>query len=521
MSEDRTLIGDHDERASGITHLSPMKPKAYPLRRQRGVQTDDWTGSLFPGSAPPFSDISSSLSPNDGLSESSSLTDNPTSLGSLLDRVAQLFSRITQTDALTLTTRLKRQNIVGADVSYISRSNVEAIVSDVANLRNSLRGALEDEKFTTICTRKDLRATLKLFRDIFRELGTLRITLNDIVLDPSLAPKIRDMVFNPKDESQASNKGAIGGGWIAPLTKLFGGSSSTPQPAPQRSISGATPVRPPVRPVPKAAAAHSASATTVNVEFSGVGVGRAIADSLPRSSPGPSNPETGIAAPTPNRQASQTLMGIFAGAPRAESGTDPWVVVKAASKLRPKTPGTTSAKKSVHSQDSESRQSKVNTTRNLDAMIDMPTGEVNDESNSPLLERTLRSRGLSDSSIRATYSQHGEKPPQIVGPSGRQTSAFGAFTQKFSELVAGSSSAEAGNSGGESGGRSGTKHRRTASGLETLPRTFSPQLARLLAWDTPEDDLDTRTGDMEPYAGTLRQRNDALGWPHGARTRDM
>src|SRR6266436_8629268 len=99
----------------------------------RAVQTDfrPWAGFLSPTSY--SGQLCLPASPNEGESESSSLADNPSTLGVLLDHVQQLFNRIAQADARTLTTRLKRQKILGADVSYLSHSTVDGIVAEVAN----------------------------------------------------------------------------------------------------------------------------------------------------------------------------------------------------------------------------------------------------------------------------------------------------------------------------------------------------------------------------------------------------
>lgn len=529
ISEDYTLVGDASyHQGGGLTRTSPKKRRLSPLRRQRGVQTDDPLGPAL-STFQPFSDMSSSVSPHDGLSESSSLVDSTSTLSALLERLGQLLGRMSQADALTLTTRLKRQNIAGADVSYISRSTVESIVSEVAGLRLALRGALEDDKFTTTCTRKDLRVLLKLARDLFRELGTLRVTLNDIVLDPSLAPKVRDMVFNPEKPVEATAGAGASSSWIAPLTKLFGGNGlgSTPNSEPPRFLSplgpGARP-SPQSRPsVPKAVAAPSASTTTVNVEFTGSGAGRAITESN-RNTLRPSS----VAAPAP-RQASSNLMGIFAGAHKP-ADPDPWVVVKAATKLRSKTPNSAAspmARSSSNRSNEPQPISAVPMSRNVSAMIDAPPtpAEGSGSGFDPrLLEqaRTLRPRGLSDSSIRTTFLQHGEAaPPQepapvpAAAPASRQT-MFQTLSRRVGVFRAPDHAEDS-----TAGPAPGSGHSRQRSG--TLPRTLAPNLARLLpdlAWGPGGDEFEPTPVDTEAYVGSFRQR-DPLVWARGGRTRDM
>ncbi|KAI9447748.1 hypothetical protein H4582DRAFT_1803065 [Lactarius indigo] len=404
--------------AEDTTPGKPIKQKPlYLLQRHRGVQTDPQgcASTLSPGQRSHGDQMSLSTSPNEEHSESSSLVDNPSTLGGLLERVQHLFNKIAQADARTLTTRLKRQNILGADISHLSHSTVDGIVAEVANLRGIFRTVLEDEKFTTICTRRDLRALLKFVKDIFKELGVLRTTLNDIVLDPSIAPKVREMTLDPKDESVngKSSTSNSGGGWMAPLTKLFTGATFG---EPKRALSpldrGRGLARSSSRPIPKLGPATSASTTIVNVEFTGTGAGRAIT-----SATSPISQEItrdAIAAPTPARSTSLNLMGIFAGAPRI----DPWVVLPpgpprqpgaGADQLRRATLGRAAGQAIAAADNSQNPL-----PRNVDAVID-PHGSPEDRRGFDP-SRTLRTRGLSDSSIRSTFLQHGEAPA-AAGPS--------------------------------------------------------------------------------------------------------
>ena len=148
--------------------------------------------------AQPYTDSMSTSSPLEGHSESSSLADSQaTVLSALIDRIAQLLARLSQADPLTLTNRLKRQRLLGADVSHLSRSTVNSILQEATALRSNFRAYLEDDKVTTTCTRRDLRGLLKLVKDIFNEMGQMRVTLNDVILDPSVAAKVSDLALNP------------------------------------------------------------------------------------------------------------------------------------------------------------------------------------------------------------------------------------------------------------------------------------------------------------------------------------
>ena len=406
-----TNESDADDPTPGKSRRE--KPLYYSLRHSRAVQTDfrTWAGSLSPTSY--SGQLGLPASPNEGESESSSLADNPSTLGILLDHVQQLFNRIAQADARTLTTRLKRQKILGADVSHLSHSTVDGLVAEVANLRSAFRAALEDEKFTTICTRRDLRALLRFLKDIFKELGTLRITLNDIVLDPSIAPKVREMTLNPRDEKVPSS--GSGGGWMAPLSKLFGSatsSDSTREVTPRGVDRERGPTWPSPRFVPKLRPATSASATTVNVEFTGTGAGRAVTNVSPVSR---EIVHDAIAAPAATRSTSTNLMGIFAGAPRSDS----WVVLPQ-SLPRRKGAGADHLRRSMlgraagRAMDGADTNAPSSLPRNVDAVIDADPHASSEERSGTNPSRTLRTRGLSDSSIHTTFLQHGEASPPVT-----------------------------------------------------------------------------------------------------------
>ena len=411
-AESTTNDSDADDPTPG--KLRRQKPLSSP-QRHRAVQTDFrvWAGSL---SSTGYGDqLCLPVSPNEGESESSSLADNPSTLGILLDQVQQLFNRIAQADARTLTTRLKRQNILGADISHLSHSTVDGIVAEVANLRIIFRAALEDDKFTTICTRHDLRALFKFLRDIFRELGTVRTTLNDIVLDPSIAPKVREMTLNPRDESSPPEKTLFpgsGGGWMAPFSKIFGSAtlSDLKQQVTTHNVNRVRgPASAPPRFIPKLGPATSASATTVAVEFTGTGAGRAVTNvsAVPQESV-----QDAIMTPVATRSTPLNLMGIFAGAPRNDS----WVILppgssrqkgERADQLRRTTLGR-AAGRSIARTDTNTRSSL---SRNVDAMIDSNPNASTEERGGTDPARTLRTRGLSDSSIHTTFMQHGEAAP--------------------------------------------------------------------------------------------------------------
>jgi hypothetical protein len=315
----------------------------------------------------------------------------------------------------------------------VSHSTVDGIIAEVTNLRGVFRAALEDDKFTTTCTRRDLRTLLELFRDIFRELGTVRTTLNDIVLDPSMAPKVREMTLNPKDESSSGGKplslkplsSKHGGGWMAPLSKLFGSSVSNDNRGvtPLGVNQGRGPIGAPSRPIPKLGPATSASTTTVNVEFTGTGAGRAVTHAATPIAQ-ETTPHDTIVASVATRHTPVNIMGIFAGAPRNDS----WIMLSqdsprptraSADQLRRATLRRTAGRILAATDETPSPL-----PRNVDAVIDPRHSP--EERGGMDHAHTLHRRGLSDSSIRTTFLQHEEAP----GPQPPETAGGQALSQK-------------------------------------------------------------------------------------------
>ena len=403
--------------------LSPEKAQPHEpmfLSRSRGVQTDGWPRTLVPFSLPSHL---LSTSPHDARSESSSLTDSqPSNMTFLVERVVALLNRMTQADTLTLTNRLKRQNLKGADLGHLSRVTVGGIVSDAGNLRTQFRAFLEDDKQFMACTHKDLRGLFKVFKDSFVEMGHMRVTLNDVILDPSVAGKLSELALNPSKAEVTTPTPPTSSGWMAPISKLFGSSSGEGTGATRDiptlnpdEVRGRAKSRPRHRVIPKLGPALSASTTTVNVEFSGSGVGRAVTSTI--KAPG----ETTVSLPAPvsngsSYRAPTIVMGIFAGAP-GSSTPDPWVILN--KPLR-----------SVHAQPNMlnppplARANSRNDTnlngmsRNVDAVIDVSSSnDTGSDTLGPLLQRTLRRRGLSDSSIHSTFLAQAEDsrlPPHAV-----------------------------------------------------------------------------------------------------------
>ena len=409
------------------------------LTRSVGVQTDPHPHSRSSLAPSPLSVFDKHLSV-DGRSESSSVTDSVSSvLSSVLERSSSLLHRLVLSDALTLTSRLKRQHLAG-DVSHLSRTTVGSIVSEATLLRSNFRSLLEDDKIVTACTRKDLRALFNFLKDAFNELGDLRMTLNDIILDPSLAPKISEAVMNPS--KCLTGKETTGGaaGWIAPIVKLFQGgeerptliSSNAPTHGILRSNSRggtSTTQRSKPRVVPKLSPALSASTTTVNVEFQSGSAGRAITSTHsahPSSSDGTKDGTQQTSEEEMRAKTSASVMGIFAGAPKPVSPQDPWIFIPKPSR-KPPSPLSQLANQSFETGETGSglgsrvltvgrNTLKVNAqlSRVVDAVIDVQSPTVAttpSDYQATLAHRGLRPRGLSDSSIRTTLLAHAEDQP--------------------------------------------------------------------------------------------------------------
>ncbi|KLO06579.1 hypothetical protein SCHPADRAFT_917500 [Schizopora paradoxa] len=436
---------------------SPRK-QLFLLTQNKAIQTDDvnWAVLLHPyARTPGYEETRSGTPPIDGRSDSSSLLDlgsHSSTIAALVERTNTLFGRMSQADVRTLTNRLKRQRLTG-DVSHLSHSTVSAILSDVGHLRHHFRAVLEDDRVTSTCTRKDLRSLLALLKEMFGELGHLRVVVNDVVLDPSYAQKISTEALDPMSGKEP-NRGrtSLGGqglgGWVAPITKFFGGSGPTEETQPESTSQklsaglGAPPRQRIQKLVPKLGPALAASTTTVNVEFSGGGVGRSVSTAIsPRAEIEGS--VLRAVTPAPRAESSKAVLGIFAGAPKPAE-LDPWVVVgpKAERRVRG-TPSTTNLKTATLSRAAGRRMSSARLPRNVDAIVDVEPSlqEYDDEEGdgdrgTTLLERTLRPRGLSDSSIHSSFMNDEEgadhtsplkglptRVPLTSGPSGRQ----GAF----------------------------------------------------------------------------------------------
>ena len=437
------------------------------LTRSRGVQTDSHPYSRSPLPHSPLPTFDSHLT-TDARSESSSATDSvPSVLSSVLERASALLHRLVLSDALTLTNRLKRQHLTG-DVSHLSRTTVGTIVYEATLLRSNFRSLLEDDKIITMCTRKDLRALFNLLKDAFNELGELRTTLNDVILDPSLAQRISEAAMNPSKGLAEKEIAGGAAGWIAPIVKLFQGGEEKPPPSSSSNPSShagllrSTTQRPTPRIVPKLSPALSASTTTINVEFQSGSAGRAITSTHsahPSTSEavnrGGQQPEDDMRTKT-----SASVMGIFAGAPKPSSPQDPWIVIPKQSRKQPsplsrfgdhgsregsETGGVRPAPENGTLTIGRNTL-KVNAqlSRVVDAVIDVQSPTVAatpSDYQATLLHRGLRPRGRSESSIHTTFLNHADDQPggeqQVEGEQADQAPTSSGILASFGKRVFG------------------------------------------------------------------------------------
>lgn len=381
-------------------------------------------------------------------------------LSNLLEYINRLFARLSTADVDTLTRRLQRQNLAG-DAGHLARTTVHSILRDVDGLRDHFRKLVETEARNhsrddnsshskesaseSLVARKEFFALLKVFRDILCELAKLRLCINDIHLNPGQAAKLLHDHLGAntaEDKSLIPIPSAVN--WLGKM--LLGGPTtpSTPSPATNNSAgmlavpdaSGTKSGRPLTsRAISGNYAGHVAPraspavvSSTLAVEVKGTHASAADA-SQSRKSASPQTPVGGglRAGPRPqpgrstaslSRVQSRNLSGLFAGslAP-SYAGLD---TVRGS----PATFGSSLAQTSSLRSRGDASGSNKSWQRPLSRIVDDDEISIHrgrairqqvfndsDDDGSDdemkgsgnLLERTLRPRGLSDSSVRSTF----------------------------------------------------------------------------------------------------------------------
>lgn len=446
------------------------EPEALVGQFPRPVVGDDSAKSNYADQSTDTTPVlpADSRSETSSLHESSRVTSSAT-IAILVDHLAKILAKLRSADIPTLNKRLKKQNLPG-DVAHLSRSTMRALGAEVADLRHLFRGIGEHG---SLPSRRDYTLLLKLLKDVFAELIDLQTIVNDVTIDPHLAKKLQRAAY--RDEEDEANKAKQGGGlgWIAaPITKFFvtpaGESEVPPDHSPARN--GRPTERGRLQPTTikasKQLASTSATTTHVSVEFGGTGIvrratpaapttttataGPAIRDTLPPSPretiehptvppvPGQSDPSATLRVPKPlhrskSRANRNELLGIFAGAQRPVSPAGgPWHVVTG-----PPGSGVNGIPKTIRAVSSTHFGDKLTKTHRspegrkrlpaaVDAVIDSSADQlqgadpasIEEPVPAPLLERQLRPRGLSDSSIRSTFHSHAPPEASLVTPSG-------------------------------------------------------------------------------------------------------
>lgn len=376
------------------------------------------------------------------------------SLGHLIDHASKLLGRIQSADIATLEKRLKKQHLPGGDVRHLAQANLKDLVSlistapsraspltassqvnDIEGLRTHFRRILEQERAKdlplspqentteSLVLRRDFVSLVKLFRDLLFETSRLRALVNRVQLEPSLAANLRELDnVNTLEGPSKAPPAPSTGGLLAPFSRLFAGAlSAEPEPASPAAQRPITP-RPSMRPIAKLSGSSAITSATVNVEFGSGAVRRAVAHG-----PGePSSPDVAANSPRGSQgslgrkksetQVKRDLSSIFAGGlpPPRSPTTDAWVVL----------PPKPSSSRAVPSTNPFGRllaayrptASSMSTTANavLDSFSHAPQPDAAYEPT--LLERQLRPRGLSDSSIRSTFVAHANPHHRLISP---------------------------------------------------------------------------------------------------------
>lgn len=410
------------------------------LSKSTGVQTDPIPEApetqIRPAPTPSSeSEVSSMMHSRQDSRMTTASRETP-SLAELIDFLTRILTRLRGIDVPTLSRRLKKQNLPG-DVGHVSRSTITSLQREVEEMRHKFRDLLD----LGSVSRREITLLLKLLKDVFTDMLELQGVVNDVTINPKLAKKMQREAF--QDETAETPQGGLG--WIAaPITNWLSAPAAKPaeatptQTSPRKTVARQPSRLQQPRTAPKLQASTSATTTHVSIEFGGSGQVRRAAPATPRkklaadvfdaeppTSPGhPRSLSVATSTPslTPSRRAAaegsargrtarpsqsrSDLLGIFAG---AQPGVSP-------GPSRPKVRHVSSqyfrGRAVTDPRDPHSRE-KLSTI--VDAVLD-PVAD-DEEFNPRLLERTLRPRGLSDSSIRSTAHAHAENPPSLIQPS--------------------------------------------------------------------------------------------------------
>ncbi|TKY88267.1 hypothetical protein EX895_002977 [Sporisorium graminicola] len=385
-------------------------------------------------------------------------------LGNLLENVNRLFNRLSTADVDTLTRRLQRQNLAG-DAGHLAKTTVHSILRDVDGLREHFRKLIETEARNharddnsahskdfageSLVARKEFFALLKTFRDILCELAKLRLCINDIHLNPAQAAKLLNEHLGAntaEDRSLIPIPSAVN--WLGKM--LLGGPSGTPTtPSPSSSSPSASLAVPDAagmtgtkggRPVarrtisgnyaghlaPRASPAVVSSTLAVEVKGTHASAAEATQQRLSISPQTPlggglrtgPRPQRGRSQASLTRVQSRNLSGLFAGSltpsyavfDAARSGqSDLSSSLAQTSSLRPRLEASKTTKpwQRPLSRIVDDDEISIHRGRAIRQQVFDDSGDEGSDDemkgSGNLLERTLRPRGLSDSSVRSVF----------------------------------------------------------------------------------------------------------------------
>ncbi|GAA5924011.1 uncharacterized protein JCM15063_005524 [Sporobolomyces koalae] len=366
-------------------------------------------------------------------------------LGQLIEHVVKLLTRLQTADIATQSKRLAKQNLPGGDVKHVAQANMKELVNEIDSMRDRFRRILEQERAAalkepgksvqqssteSLINRKDFVSLVKLLRDLLFEASRLRSLVNRVQLEPALASRLGDLdelqgsVADPTD--QALNRAGTAGGLLAPLSRLFG---STLSPGEHPTLTS-RPSSAQLRAPPKRGGYSAVTSATVNVEFGKA----AVRSSTTSSAEGTGTTSPSQPAVTRPDAPKRDISAIFAGSSNRVQA-DPWVVLPSVEpttsaatpmpqprRIPSRSPGLASVASSYLPFGrilASSYRPALSSTTNavLDSIPHAPPTSHDpsipspSEAPSTLLERQLRPRGLSDSSIRSTFLAHGIANP--------------------------------------------------------------------------------------------------------------
>lgn len=363
-------------RSMGVqTDPIPVIPEESPRveRKARRSEVDSPSKSPLAGVKSPVDHSeTSSLHSHD---RRTSLSGPAPSVSELVDFLTKVLTRVRGVEIGTLNRRLKKQNLP-SDVGHVSRSTISTLQTEISGMRHRFRTLLDQSAIS----RKEFGLLLALLREVFSDLLDLQLTVNNVTLDPKLAKKLRREAF---EEERKEEPVSTFWGIAAPITNYFSAPKAPEPPQPPASPSKRQQLARSTRTAPKLPASTVASTASVTVGFGPSVVHR----DLPSGDVFTDDRLRSVSAPMVRpRDSSRNLKGIFAG-------SQPGAAVPGSLGRPP----IASSRHFGSLRSASERPPRLSTI--VDAVLDPAKESVVEE---PLLQRRLRPRGLSDSSVHST-----------------------------------------------------------------------------------------------------------------------